>query len=257
MEKKDDDTQEADELMMHEVVYLNEQKVKPSTFEVEQGMENLWYLENGASNHMSGNRLFFYKLDEGVTGMVRFGDDSRIEIKGKGSIKFVLKGGDKKVLSNVYYIPGLKSNIVSLGQATEAGCEVSMKDDILKLFDHAGQLMVKSTRSKTRLYKVVLQADTVQCLQIASCSESSKWHARLGHLNNETMKMMMNKSLVVGMPKITIERETCVSCLFGKLGSHSRSQRHIEQQHHLSLSMGTYAGLLHLPHQEESLMFSF
>lgn len=69
--------------MMHEVVYLNEQKVKPSMFEVEHDMENLWYLENGASNHMSGNRRLFYKLDEGVTGKVRFGDDSRIDIKRK------------------------------------------------------------------------------------------------------------------------------------------------------------------------------
>ena len=56
VEKKEDDTQEAGELMMHEVVYLNGQKVKPSAFEDEQGIENLWYLDNGASNHMSGNR---------------------------------------------------------------------------------------------------------------------------------------------------------------------------------------------------------
>lgn len=78
VEKKEDDTQEADELMMHEVVYLNEQKVKPNTFDVEQDMERLWYLNNRASNHMSGNRFLFYKLDEEVTGIVRFGDDSRI-----------------------------------------------------------------------------------------------------------------------------------------------------------------------------------
>lgn len=108
--------------MMHEVVYLNEKKVQPSTWETEEDMENLWYLDNGASNHMSGNRLFFYKLDESVTEVVRFGDDSRINIKGKGSIKFILKGGEKKTLNNVYFIPGLRSNIVSLGQATEAGC---------------------------------------------------------------------------------------------------------------------------------------
>lgn len=68
---------------MHELVYLNEKKVKPSVFEVEEDMENIWYLDNGASNHMSGNRNFFNTLDDEVTGVVRFGDDSRIDIKGK------------------------------------------------------------------------------------------------------------------------------------------------------------------------------
>lgn len=76
--------------MMHEVVYPNEKKVKPSDFEIEGDMENVWYLDNGASNHMSGNQKFFYKLDEEVIWKVRFGDDSRIDIKGKGSIRFIL-----------------------------------------------------------------------------------------------------------------------------------------------------------------------
>lgn len=81
-EKKDEDTQDADELMVNEVVYLNENKVNLSKFET--GQENIWYLDNGASNHMSGNRLFFRDLDESITGKVRFGDDSRINIKGRG-----------------------------------------------------------------------------------------------------------------------------------------------------------------------------
>lgn len=83
VEKRDDDTHEADELMMHEVVFLNEKKVIPKNFEDNLDTRNVWYLDNGASNHMSGNRSFFVNIDETVTGKVRFGDDSRIDIKGK------------------------------------------------------------------------------------------------------------------------------------------------------------------------------
>ena len=243
IEKKDEDTEEADNLMVHEIVYLNEQKVKPSLFEIEQDMTNLWYLDNGASNHMSGNRSFFRDLDEGVTGKVRFGDDSRIDIMGRGSILFKLKGGEKKMLNNVYYIPSLRSNIVSLGQATEAGCEVSMKDETLKLFDHSGQLMIQSTRSKNRLYKVVLQADTIQCLQITSSSDSSKWHARLAHVNTETMRQMITKELVDGVPNITIEKQTCVSCLLGKQTRRSFPQStSYRAKHPLELVHGDLCG---------------
>lgn len=165
---------------------------------------------------MSGNRLFIQDLDESITGQVRFGDDSFINIKGRGSIRFVFEGKERKVLNNAYYIPGLRSNIISLGQATEAGCEVSMKGDTLILFDRLGELMIKTTRAKNRLYKVTLQADQVQCLQIKSSSDSSKWHARLGHINYETLKLMVRRELVEGISDITTSKETCVSCLLGK-----------------------------------------
>lgn len=216
VERKEEETQEADMLMMHEVVFLNERKVNPNFDGSNQDLKNVWYLDNGASNHMCGNRGFFLSVDEGVTGRVRFGDDSCIDIKGKGSIRFVFKGGEKKVLHNVYYIPDLKSNIISLGQATESGCEVRMKEDLLMLYDRLGNLMVRTTRSRNRLYKVLLEVENFKCLQLASTSESTKWHARLGHINSETMKLMNNKEIVNGMPKIEVEKDTCVSCLRGK-----------------------------------------
>lgn len=100
IEKKEDDTHEAGELMVNEVVYLNERKVNPKNFET--NLENTWYLDNGASNHMSGNRLFFQDLDERVTGQVIFGDDSCIDIVGRGFIRFTFKGGENKILNNVY-----------------------------------------------------------------------------------------------------------------------------------------------------------
>lgn len=128
-ETKENDTQEAKELMVNEVIYLNERNVNPKKFET--SLDNIWYLDNGASNHMTGNLYYFKAIDESITGKVRFGDDSRIDIKGKGSVLFFTKDRGKKILADVYYIPDHKSNIISLGQVTEAGCDVRMKDDYL------------------------------------------------------------------------------------------------------------------------------
>ena len=74
----------------------------------------VWYLDNGASNHMTGEISKFHKLDEKVTGHTQFGDGSKINIQGKGSILFECQNGDQKLLDEVYYIPRLKINIISL-----------------------------------------------------------------------------------------------------------------------------------------------
>ncbi|XP_013665386.3 uncharacterized protein LOC106369826 [Brassica napus] len=116
--KDGDDIQEAEGLMMHEIVYLNERNVKPKEFESSKVGEKIWYLDNGASNHMTGNLSYFNNIDNTISGKVRFGDDSKIDIKERGSICFISQDGKKKNLADVYYIPALKSNIISLGQAT-------------------------------------------------------------------------------------------------------------------------------------------
>ncbi|XP_013632480.1 PREDICTED: uncharacterized protein LOC106337928 [Brassica oleracea var. oleracea] len=85
-ETRKDETQEVDGLMMHKVVYLNEQNVQPKVFESSMDWDRIWYLDNGASNHMTGNKNYFKSIDETITGKVRFGDDSRVNIEGRGSI---------------------------------------------------------------------------------------------------------------------------------------------------------------------------
>ncbi|XP_013633311.1 PREDICTED: uncharacterized protein LOC106339020 [Brassica oleracea var. oleracea] len=162
------DTQEANRLLMHEVVYLNEKNVKPKDFEDSSNNDRIWYLDNGASNHITGKHDYFKTIDESITEKVRFGDDSRIDIKGKGSILFVSQNGSKKVLADVYYIPDLKSNIISLGQATESGCEIKMKDGYLTLHDKDGKLIVQAKRSVNRLYKVLMDIVDVECNQVTA-----------------------------------------------------------------------------------------
>ena len=55
------------------------------------GAENSWFLDTRASNHMSGERRVFRKLDTSVVGNVCFGDNSVIDICGRGIVLFKCK----------------------------------------------------------------------------------------------------------------------------------------------------------------------
>ena len=67
----------------------------------------LWYLDTGATNHMTRRWGFFSNLDESTTGSMKFGDNSRIQIKGKGSIEVNQRDGSSLRLCNVLFVPQL------------------------------------------------------------------------------------------------------------------------------------------------------
>ncbi|CAD6255874.1 unnamed protein product [Miscanthus lutarioriparius] len=115
-------------------VFLNEVKVFPELHYTNDGVSygDVWYLDNGASNHMTGDRAKFRDIDSTVSGKVTFGDGSTVDIHGRGSILFQGVSRDQWVLYDVYYIPKLKSNLVSLGQLTEIGHRVLMDDDLIE-----------------------------------------------------------------------------------------------------------------------------
>ena len=210
------DTQNADELMMNEVVYLNEKNCNPDKYETNNDAEDVWYLDNGASNHMTGDQRYFSSMDKSITGKVRFGDDSRIDIKGKGAISFIDMNGEPRRMTDVYFIPKLRSNIISLGQATESGCDIRLNGESLTMHDQNGKLLVKANRSKNRLYKVRMGIKVTSQLHLSEISESNRWHSRLGHVNTATMKAMIDKGLVQGVPSVNVIKEICPSCLLGK-----------------------------------------
>ncbi|KAD3068150.1 hypothetical protein E3N88_36030 [Mikania micrantha] len=78
--------------------------------------DQMWYLDTGATNHLSGNKELFTTLDTNVEGTVRFGDDSCVKVEGRGSILLECKTGDQNLLTNILNIPFLKSNILVWGK---------------------------------------------------------------------------------------------------------------------------------------------
>lgn len=205
------------------VVLLNEEKVWPESFGSGGNSKStdIWYLDNGASNHMTGDKSKFHDLEEAVTGSVKFGDGSTVNIMGKGTIMFNCRGGDQWALQEVYYIPKLCSNLVSLGQLTETGHKVVMDEDELDVFIKSPwQLIMKVKRTKNRLYRLELKIATPLCL-LANLEEPAwLWHARLGHVNFQSMKMLMDKEMATGVPMIKHPNQLCKNCLVTKQARH-------------------------------------
>jgi hypothetical protein len=101
---------------------------------------------------MIGVRLTFTELDSSITGSVKFGNGSRVEICGRGTILFRCLNGKHRALTDVYYIPRLHSSIISLGQLDEHGCKIKIEDGVLYIRDQERRLLTKVWCTGNRLY---------------------------------------------------------------------------------------------------------
>lgn len=182
--------------------------------------ESTWYMDTGASNHMSGHRHLFQNLKEGVCGSVSFGDASKVQVMGKGRIGFLLKNGRTGAVEDVYYVPEIKVNILSVGQLLQKGYEIHTKGQQMQLRDKTGRVVISSEMESNQMFKVNLEYSQEKCLQIEK-STTSLWHKRFGHLNYRALKLMAKNKMIHGLPDIVFDGEFCESCTFGKQGRNS------------------------------------
>ncbi|GKC60833.1 ribonuclease H-like domain, reverse transcriptase, RNA-dependent DNA polymerase [Tanacetum coccineum] len=94
-----------------------------------------------------------------------------------------------------------------------------MEDEELQLYDMDNKIFMKVTGQRNRLYKANLRIGTPVCLVANLKEDTWLWHARLGHLNFESLKSMAQRDLVHGIPAIKHTIQVCDVCLIGK---HSR-----------------------------------
>ncbi|GAU22946.1 hypothetical protein TSUD_326740 [Trifolium subterraneum] len=80
--------------------------------ETNEGESNneIWFLDSGCSNHMIGNKDWLFDFDSSYKDSVKLGDDSKMPVMGKGNLKLQIEGYTQ-ILTNVYYLPGLKNNL--------------------------------------------------------------------------------------------------------------------------------------------------
>ena len=82
----------------------------------------MWYLDSGASFHMTSNKNLFNDLEEkDLQRNIECGDEGRYNVTGIGTITFQREYGSPLRLADVLYVPGLMRNLVSIALLEDRG----------------------------------------------------------------------------------------------------------------------------------------
>ena len=89
---------------------------------------DLWLLDSGCNNHMTGNKSLFSSLDSSVVTNIKLGDEFLVPAKGKGTIPVLTMQNEKKFIHEVFYVPHLNVNLISIGQLLQNPYNVRFHD---------------------------------------------------------------------------------------------------------------------------------
>ncbi|CAL9007503.1 unnamed protein product [Prunus brigantina] len=178
---------------------------------------NTWYLDSGCSNHMSGNKQLFAKMDESFRDNVKLGNNSSLCVMGKGNIK-VEVNGVMHCITEVFYVPELKNNLISLGQLQEKGMVILIKKNSCHIHHPDKGLIIQADMTSNRMFilKTEAHAKKQMCFKSTTEEESWLWHCRFGHLSFNGLKALQQKNMVKGLPLLQAPSTVCEECMVGK-----------------------------------------
>lgn len=95
---------------------------------------------------MSGSKEMFATIDDLLQSKVKMGNDQWVSVMGKGSINIKTKQGEEKHISDVYYVPKLQHNLISIGKLVQKGYRIYFEN---------GECVILDKKSSNRLIEKV------------------------------------------------------------------------------------------------------
>ena len=112
-------------------------------------------------------------------------------VLGKGNIRLQI-AGITQVITDVFYIPELRNNLLSLGQMQERGVVVLIQHEVCRLYHPKRGLIVQTTMSTNQMFmlfaRIVLK--TSNCFQTTLKVNTHLWHYTYGHLNYRSLRTL-------------------------------------------------------------------
>ena len=182
---------------------------------------SLWVLDSGASHHMSPDSTAFTSLSSASPVSVMTADGTPMPLAGVGSVIV-----NNISLSDVYHIPSLSLNLVSVSQLCDSGYLVSFSSTSCQVQDSQTQKLIGTGRRQGGLYvldqlSVPAVAATGVDLSSFRLSPSSSsfylWHSRLGHVSSSRLKYLASTGALENLS--THDISTCSGCKLAKFSA--------------------------------------
>ncbi|XP_014503243.1 uncharacterized protein LOC106763585 [Vigna radiata var. radiata] len=144
--------------------------------------DEMWFLDSGCSNHMSGDKKWFIELDQSFRHSVKLGNDFKLNVMGKGNVRMKLEGQIVTFIE-VFYIPDLKTNLLSIGQLQERNLSILIKNGCCSIYHDTEGLIIRTMISENRMFVLMASIAIVDtniskaaCLNVTSENITSLWH---------------------------------------------------------------------------------
>ena len=118
-----------------------------------------------------------------------------------------LNGNKSDVVSlhNVYYVPGIKKNLLSVSQLTTSENYVLFGPEDVKVYEDI-KITGKPTIERRRVDSVyVLTTESVYVDKTRKNETTDLWHVRLGHVGYHKLKLIMEKFMLKGLPQLEVK----------------------------------------------------
>lgn len=170
-----------------------------------------WIIDIGCSHHMTSDKSKFLSLEEFDGGVVRFGNNSPCMVKGKGSIS--LNG--KSNADDVFWVEGIKNNLLSVGQLNDKGYLLEFKSGVCRILGNNGELIATGKEARGNLFH--LNTNVNDCL-VVKIEDSWLWHKRFFHVNLDNLIKISKSSIFRGLPHLVkLDNVLCKDCQMGKM----------------------------------------
>ena len=158
--------------------------------------EDAWFLDSSYLDHMCGDQAMFNELDERFHHVVKLGNNTIMNVIGKGSVKLLLNGVNH-VVSKVYYIPKLRNILLSIGQLQETGLAILIQGGgMCKIYHPDKGLIIQTNMSAKRMFILLTQSQELPQAQLdkffhtRSQNLSHIWPQRYGHQSYKGLRAL-------------------------------------------------------------------
>lgn len=121
-------------------------------------------------------------------------------------------------LENVLYVPKIRKNLFSVGVCTSKNIDVLFKGDSVVLMSNR-EVVAEGVKQENKIYRMFCKTKAAKPCEEASLAacDLQKWHERLGHVNQRTLREMAEQGIVEGFRITKADNFFCKACQLGKL----------------------------------------
>ena len=146
-------------------------------------------------------------------------DDNKVLVEAVGTFRLFFKTELFLDLFDMFYVPSLRRNLVSVSRLDKFGYHYSFRNNKVSLFQNSN--IICSDFLIDNLYKLdlnfcneILQTSSRATKRKLNENSASLWHKRLGHISKQRLHRPMMDGILE--PLDLKEFQVCIECIKGK-----------------------------------------